>query len=282
MQPEDIDKLFRDRLEGHAPTPPAYLWDQLEAEIQPKRKRPVMWLAAAAVALLTLLGGAWWLLVQQGPASGLEAGTIASVTKESPEKKSTIPQTTPTTPSPSTATEAPDNATPVEVATSAASPARSAGVQPDPAPEARPAALARTSAPRSATRSLKVQSDAAHSGQALAAIAPAPTTLEQHTVAAAQPETKVPTPTIALASTSAKSAPIGPIEVEVRPAPAVTAMAVSDASDSGHRPRLGALLQQARNAVRGDKVSLTEAGLPEMVTVQARVGNRTLTKVIQL
>jgi hypothetical protein len=59
-------------------------------------------------------------------------------------------------------------------------------------------------------------------------------------------------------------------------------MAVSDASDSGHRPRLGALLQQARNAVRGDKVSLTEAGLPEMVTVQARVGNRTLTKVIQL
>jgi len=60
-------------------------------------------------------------------------------------------------------------------------------------------------------------------------------------------------------------------------------MATADSQESSSRPKLGGLLlRQARNAVRGDRVSLTEAGLPETVTVQARVAGRTLTKVIQL
>ncbi|QNP51631.1 hypothetical protein H9L05_16830 [Hymenobacter qilianensis] len=61
MQPEDIDKLFREKLERHAPPPPDYLWAQLEAELQPARKRPVMWLyaSAAVITLLMLAGGAW-------------------------------------------------------------------------------------------------------------------------------------------------------------------------------------------------------------------------------
>jgi len=44
----------------------------------------------------------------------------------------------------------------------------------------------------------------------------------------------------------------------------------------------GILLRQARNVVRGDRVSLAETGLPETVTVEAHVAGRTLTKVIQL
>ncbi|SNC62885.1 hypothetical protein SAMN06265337_0761 [Hymenobacter gelipurpurascens] len=283
MQPEDIDKLFRDRLEGHAPTPPAYLWNQLEAEIQPKRKRPVMWLAAAAVALLTLLGGAWMLLVQQGPTSGLGAGAVASVTKKSPAKKSAATQATPASPSPSTTSEAQNEAAPTEVAISEASAARPEGVQPAPAAETRRTGLGHSQAPRSTpAQPQKAMLAAAPSRQAVAPATPAPTAPEQRAVAVALPaEVDPATNTLALA-TAAKSVPMGPIEVEVRPSTVATALATSDASDYGRRPRLGALLQQARNAVRGDKVSLTDAGLPEVVTVEARLGNRTLTKVIQL
>jgi hypothetical protein len=208
---------------------------------------------------------------------------VATVSKESPAKKSAVDQATPITPSPSTVSEAPDNVTSAqEVATSETSAARPEGVQPDPAAEARRTGLGHSSVPRSTLgHSLKTTPAAQPTRQALAANSPAPAAPEQRTVRATQPEPTMPNTTLALAS-STNTVPMGPIEVEVRPATATAAVATSDASDYSRRPRLGALLQQARNAVRGDKVSLTEAGLPEMVTVQARLGNRTLTKVIQL
>jgi hypothetical protein len=81
-----------------------------------------------------------------------------------------------------------------------------------------------------------------------------------------------------LAATS--PVPTGPIEVEVRRSN--DAVAAADVANNSRRSLGGILLRQARNAVRGERVSLTETGLPETVTVQARVGNRTLTKVIQL
>lgn len=89
-----------------------------------------------------------------------------------------------------------------------------------------------------------------------------------------------PPTTLALAATP--SVPTGPIEVEVHRSAETVAVASAD-TEGNSRPRLGGiLLRQARNAVRGERVSLAETGLPETVTVQARVGNRTLTKVIQL
>ncbi|UOQ64320.1 hypothetical protein [Hymenobacter volaticus] len=85
---------------------------------------------------------------------------------------------------------------------------------------------------------------------------------------------------MALAATP--SVPTGPIEVEVHRSNDATAVASADEAGSSRRSLGGILLRQARNAVKGERVSLAETGLPETVTVQARVGNRTLTKVIQL
>jgi len=49
------------------------------------------------------------------------------------------------------------------------------------------------------------------------------------------------------------------------------------------RLRLGDLLRQADHLVHGEPVRLAEAtGLAETVTVQARLGGRTLSKTIQL
>ena len=70
--------------------------------------------------------------------------------------------------------------------------------------------------------------------------------------------------------------------MEVRRSPPAAVATAAAAPADRQRSLGGILLRQARNAVRGDRVSLAQAGLPETVTVQAHVAGRTLTKVIQL
>ena len=75
MQPDDIDKLFREGLRGHRTTPPRALWERLEDELHPPkaRKRAVAWwpmaLAASLVLLVLAGGGLWngWLRPGRGP-----------------------------------------------------------------------------------------------------------------------------------------------------------------------------------------------------------------------
>lgn len=74
MRPEDIDKLFKDRLDNSTPTPPADLWSRLQERIEtemPQQEKPIMmvqpkektrsfiWLyssIAAAVSLVLTVG----------------------------------------------------------------------------------------------------------------------------------------------------------------------------------------------------------------------------------
>ncbi|UPL50974.1 hypothetical protein [Hymenobacter sublimis] len=268
MQSEDIDKLFRDRLADHAPTPPAFVWAEIEAEMQPRRKRPVLWLAAAAVALLTLLGGAWWVLTGGNPSRPgtpqMAAATprpAAPATSKQAENNSSSQATAPLV-FPSSPSEAQANKPAVVVATATPSQqARSRGVQPDPAAASRRPARPRASTPAAAR-------------QLALANAPAPTP-SRPTLPEPTPDPELDRPTTLPAATVALT---GPIEVEVRPAAPASAVAATPT----HRPRLTSLLRQARNAVKGERVSLTDAGLPETVTVQARVAGHTLTKTIQL
>ncbi|WP_018477954.1 hypothetical protein [Pontibacter roseus] len=64
MRPEDIDKLFKERLGPSSPTPPADLWnrlqDRMEAEMPEKeaeKRKPAgyMWLSYSIAAAITLL-----------------------------------------------------------------------------------------------------------------------------------------------------------------------------------------------------------------------------------
>ncbi|MDU0370040.1 hypothetical protein ACFPAF_06525 [Hymenobacter endophyticus] len=269
MHPEDIDQLFREKLADHAPTPPAFLWAEIEAEIQPRKRRPMMWLAAASVALLALLGGLWWTL-QNG--AGLQNGRpeLAATAPRRPAAATpeniSQPQATPSPASPSSPSEAPANQPTAAVATAApAAKTSSVGVQPDPV-----LAASRPSRPRASAQRQNVAQ--------VATTAPAPTrplgTTPEPSAAERELPQELSRPTELPAHTVALT---GPIEVEVRPA-ATAAAPVAPA----HRPRLVALLRQARNVVQGEKVSLTAAGLPETVTVQARLAGHTLTKVIQL
>jgi hypothetical protein len=269
MHPEDIDKLFREKLADHAPTPPAFIWAEIEAEIQPRRRRPALWLAAASVALLTLLGGLWWTL-QNG--AGLQhsrpelASTMPRRSATPGLKNISQPQATASPASPSSPSEAPANEPTAAVATVAPTTSTpSEGVQPDPVLVARRPGRPRASAPRQNVASVAATPPAP--AQPRQTTPELPATGQQLPQELGRP-TELPAHTVALT---------GPIEVEVRPAAAPAAPVVS-----ARRPRLVALLRQARNVVQGEKVSLTAAGLPETVTVQARVAGHTLTKVIQL
>jgi hypothetical protein len=284
MQPEDIDKLFRDRLAHHAPTPPAYLWNQLEDELQPAKKRPVLWMwaAAASVALL-LVSGVLWL--QFGAGQPIGSGAVATAARPAhrsaqpaarlesrPENKlvaAAAAQATPPRPLPST---------PITAATSVPSVRRG---QPAAARQLASATGKASPSKRAATANRSATSPKALTSplasEAIATLAPK---TQPERISEPTETTPEPQPLPALAALAAPAVPAGPIEVEVRRS---TSAAVATAAPAARQHSLGGiLLRQARNVVRGDRVSLAQAGLPETVTVQAHVAGRTLTKVIQL
>jgi hypothetical protein len=58
MEPEEIDKLFKDRLAGLPATPSPDAWLRLQQKIEPPKKERTMWLyyAAASISLFILAG----------------------------------------------------------------------------------------------------------------------------------------------------------------------------------------------------------------------------------
>ncbi|GAA4010423.1 hypothetical protein GCM10022408_23340 [Hymenobacter fastidiosus] len=297
MQPEDIDKLFRDQLLNHAPAPPTYLWAQLEAELQPAKKRPALWLyaAAAVVALLLVAGGGW---LGQMPGSATLTGTLATTPTSAPAgkatprtdraeaaEKSSVAQATPTKAYPSNPTEANRAEQPVTVETPPApeTTARLAAHQANVASQ--PRAKAGTVANRAVARAtvaprrpLTADNQAAPVvPQALATTTTAhperPVTLENGPEVLPKPET------LALVT----PAPAGTIEVEVRRGSPARTVALADAPDESDRqPKLvGRLLRKAGTAaLREARENLPRVELP---AVTVSVLNHSLsTKNIQL
>ncbi|PJJ60514.1 hypothetical protein [Hymenobacter chitinivorans] len=283
MQPEDIDKLFRDQLQHHAPTPPAYLWNQLEEEIRPARKRPVMWLyaAAAMIALLIVAGGAW-LLRPAGP--GLTTGTLATTTTTASsaiapaktaasnnEEKSTTQATAPNELPSSGVEGSATEVAAVQAPASKTKPLAAASQRRAAAGASQPALLAQTS---------PQPTKASHR-----AAVPAPALAATSSLVAPQPERRPDEAVAVVEPTPASPAPAGPIEVEVHrgtEAP-VVALAAADARQSYESDsHLKNLFHKAKTAVKDGRVKLPKVELPETVTVQVNVFNHSATKVIQL
>ncbi|QIL74878.1 hypothetical protein [Hymenobacter sp. HDW8] len=277
MQPEDIDKLFREKLERHAPPPPDYLWAQLEAELQPARKRPVMWLyaSAAVITLLMLAGAAWlWRGANLAPA----VGTLAKVTTQSAPKKTeavssknssyqaTLPAAQPSTPIEAAVATAPTKQLPSE-----AQP-----MQPLRSKPATTRQLARaTGIPRSSS-SKKLSTPPAQNTM-VATLTPTKAQPERPVTEETQPNAPQQLPTVATASTT-PSVPTGPIEVEVRQS---SATALAATQEAPRRGRLGGqVMRQVSNALRGEPVTLPR--LPEDVTVTVRPPGVNHALVIQL
>jgi len=273
MQPEDIDKLFREKLQHHAPTPPDYLWGQLEEELQPAKKRPVMWLyAAAAVIALLLVVGAGWLL--RGPNLGAGNQELAANTDQPPIEKKSSHQPTLQATAPSKTASKESEASSERLATVASpTPAPPLEVHTNRPASAAPSlrrAVARTTSPaRSTTPKSSLTSSAPV--QAVAAKTPAVAHPERPAVVPAALPSSEPMNAPALV---AAAAPSGPIIVEVRhtnATPGATAYAVE--GETGRRKSLGNLLLKAGKKVGnvvldGRQINLPKVALPEVITAQ--------------
>lgn len=272
MQPEDIDKLFRDRLQHHAPAPPDHLWAQLEAELQPAKKRPAMWLyaAAAVITLLLAAGGGWfWRAAPRETAGPTLATTPQAGSGAEKPKIIVAPQATVPAERPSTTPEAGSEALATTTETAAdrstpGGPARRATTRFRATSRlvARTGPTARPATPKTLATGTPTP--------AVAVTARAAAPPERPLLATGLTPTHQPTATAGLV---APTAPTGPIVVEVRrttDTPGANAYAVNEADSRG---RLGNLLLKAGkkvgNAVLdGRVVNLPKVELPEVVTAQ--------------
>ncbi|GAA4386156.1 hypothetical protein [Hymenobacter koreensis] len=298
MRPEDIDKLFREKLDQHVTPPPPGLWFDLQERIEPKeeKRRAGFWMYAVAAAItLLLVAGTGWLVwrptqLSQSPVlgelatvsppqTGVADQTQGSVSEEALAQPDALAANTPSASSEETAAPAADTnrSTPAQT-TDSFTPTPEAARQRDairmvartkrgaPAPEQRPA-LRPTPQPEEAVAAVK---PAAAPAPELLATSPAP----------------VPAGSQALAATGLPKAPQGAIEVEVRESaanlPVVATAGVEP--EASRRSRLFGVVKQVSRVVRGEKPDLTEVGLPSnpALTVQARLGSHTLTKTISL
>lgn len=299
---ERLDTLFRTGLAGHASQPRRAVWERLEDEhlhpTRPRRRVVAWWqLSAAAVLLVSLLaGGLLWRggrlaqpggqLATHGPArstttsqvpvappqvaAGAAHATVDISTdsqlvaqtqivdtkkvKKISASQATAPGLLPSSPPIATTTPAHRPAAAGQAASGYHRPHRaldavpgplaSAGGQPTPAGQAAPGSEALPTSP-------------AHGPTLLA------------TAMTSEPEI---------------------VEVEVRrgsapasPSPTAVLASVTPDPPPRRRLRLGGLLRQADHLVHGEPVSLAEVtGLAETVTVQARLGGRTLSRTIRL
>jgi hypothetical protein len=314
---EPVDAAFQAGLRGHATPPRRELWERLEDEHlrpQPRRRRVVAWwqLSAAAVLLLMLVGGALW-STRYG--QGLKGGQVARRTS-SPNRPTSAP--TPNLPAPGAASPSsmqPQNpaiapsqdfaaTSPADLSKKNQEISSTQATAPQPLTSStpmatttrprRPATTPRTSSDQPAQRSqpdVAASTLARHGGRNTPTRQAPTTTLPSTTPVPTPAPREDVTPALAVATPAAAPAAAEIIEVEVRrggarPALAPVAVAVAVANAEPVAPtrrrglRLGGLLRQADHLVHGELAEAT--GLPETVTLQARLGGRLVSKTIQL
>lgn len=299
MRPEDIDKLFKERLGNTSPTPPGDLWsrlqDRMEAEmpqvapLQPKEeKRSMMWLyssVAASVSLVLAAGVVFFNIntgtpeisqsitdksrveIQETPVYSAPAPeTIAKAevaTELNTEEKNINPQATDANQAASNMAEEDVKKEAVAVAT----------------PKAVQQKRARATAPKQPQATVQ---------QAIAANTQ-PERAPEVTMAVATPAAK-PVTSTALASAKAdanlNAAPVEIIITRAGTSPTPTAMAEADVAQDGlnKKAKLAKnIFKQVRNLASGEEVELSELGIKaDKVALNTQIGKQKFSKVINL
>ena len=292
MEPEEIDKLFNERLGRMAPTPPADLWnrlqDRMEAEmpqaaapqIQPeqheeKRKYGFLYYSiAAAIALLLAVGV---VLKFQAPQTTTDQ-TIAQA--DFVKKETATPEQTIT----------PDNTeNSTEQAIAAVTPEQTIVVEPtvteEPTIVAEPA---KTIAKKPVTKTrkkaeqqwVKVETDKLPAAM-----------LAQQTTKPIQPKPEPELPEAMQTPVSFASAGSAhPVEIIIKRSvsqePVAMASAVEPDEDSSFekKQRLAKnIFKQVRNLTNGEQVDLSEVGITaDRIALQTKIGKQRISKVINL
>jgi hypothetical protein len=303
---ERLDALFRTGLAGHASQPRRAVWERLEDEhlhsSRPRRRVAAWWqLSAAAVLLLSLLAGG--LLWQRGGAGrpGSAVATRHPARAAAGHKLPAAPaEATPaaTNPLNFSNNNTTDNQAIAGLSTGTVEKNEKFSARQATAPGHSPSShpIATTTPAGRTAKASRVASGPHRPGRPLDAAASQLASTGGRPTPASQPAppavSPAPSPNPALLAAMTSESEV--VEVEVRRGPATPASpspavglastpAAEHAAPPRRRLRLGGLLRQADHLVHGEPVSLAEAtGLAETVTVQARLGGRTLSRTIRL
>lgn len=297
MRPEDIDKLYKERLGNTSPTPPGDLWnrlqDRMEAELpqkaplQPKEeKRSYMWLYSSVAATISLV------LTVSIVFFNINTGT--------PEVNQTIAEKghVELHESPVVSRPAPETIAQVEKTTENSTEEKKLNLQ---ATDANPAAsnkaeeVVKTGAIAKATlkavqqkqsKAIAPKHSQAGAQQAIALDTPsegAPEAAESVTVPAAKP---VPSSAFASAEANMNAEPVEIIIKRAGSSSAQTAVAATDDAPNGLDKKAALaknIFKQVRNLASGEEVELSELGIhADKVALNTQIGKQKFSKVINL
>lgn len=294
MKPEDIDKLFKERLGSSSPTPPADLWNRLQDRIETEmpaaskgetKPRGFMWLSysiAAAIALLLSVGIVFY-NVQNGtvPVNRDGLADVNGLKPEQPliieEPENTHEQLAQVTEEPSTTSTSDEvlvePATPTAITAPVTKPAET--VTKPMIAKAAPKADVQKASPKNSTRN-------SASAQQLAAQVerPAiPETLEK----ANFDNTGETTPVVLAANTVDMNAQ--PVEIIIKRAVAVQEVETDEELSGFEKKQKLAknIFKQVRNLSNGERVELSELGInADRIALETQIGKQRISKVIQL
>ncbi|PVY38697.1 hypothetical protein [Pontibacter virosus] len=294
MKPEDIDKLFKERLGPSSPTPHADLWNRLQDRIETEmpaankgesKPRGFMWLSysiAAAIALLLSVGIVFY-NVQNGSVP-VDRDGLADVNGLKPEQPLVIPEpvmadaqlaqvTEEPVTSPSDVKEVVEPATPSTTTTPATTQAEMVKKQMIAKAETR-ADVKKASLKNSTRNSVSAQQLAAQVEQP--ATPDAPQKVEIGNTGETAPATFA-------ANTVDLNAQ--PVEIIIKRAVAVQEVE-SEVELSGFEKKQKLaknIFKQVRNLSNGERVELSELGInADRIALETQIGKQKISKVIQL
>jgi hypothetical protein len=289
MKPEDVDKLFRERLGPSSPTPPSDLWnrlqDKMEAEMPAKEKeikpRGFMWMSysiAAAIILLLAVGIVFYNVQRKT----IAVDGMAQNKKQVPEQPLII--TEPAT-EPAVVAQATE---PVAIPDKPA-------ITETPAPAtAKTEAIPRATIAKAEKKPAAVREVAPTTASKLASTRPAPAS--QLVAKAEQPTLTVPAEKgsyyntgevvpATFASASSMNMNAQPVEIIIKRTSSVqTVEAEEELTGFEKKQKLAKnIFKQARNLSNGERVELSELGInADRIALETHIGKQKISKVIQL
>lgn len=293
MKPEDIDKLFKERLGGSSPTPPADLWNRLQDRIETEmpaankseaKPRGFMWLSYSIAAAITLLlsVGVVFYSVQNGTVP-VERDGLASHNGLKPEQPLVIPEPATTEGQIAQATESAATPSADDKAKEFAIPAETVVSAPKQSEVVARHTIAKAKS-KSAAKSVGLKNSAKNvvaTSQLLArnerpAIPDAPQQVELG-------NTGETTPVVFASNTVDMNAQ--PVEIIIKRAVAVQEVEENEELNGFEKKQKLAknIFKQVRNLSNGEKVELSELGInADRIALETQIGKQKISKVINL
>ncbi|MHC2990195.1 hypothetical protein OB13_00805 [Pontibacter sp. HJ8] len=290
MKPEDVDKLFRERLGPSSPTPPADLWNRLQdrmeagmpAKEEEKKPRGFMWMTysiAAAISLLLAVGIVFY-NVQRGTVA---VDGMAQNKKQVPEQPLIIEEPAADQPVVAQATEPLAIPEQAEVQKTPETPAP-APAKADAIPRATLAKAEKKPAPvRQGTPTAAPKAAGTNSAPQLIAKA------EQPAIPAkVEKDAYINTGEVApatLASAGSVNMNAQPVEIIIKRTSAVQPTEAEEELTGFEKKQKLAknIFKQARNLSNGERVELSELGInADKIALETQIGKQKISKVIQL